>query len=304
MMFYTLQLWERLLSDYVKSREDNKQVRIEDIKELSIGTFGWDHFVEECRLLAHLFMKHAVQPETIETIPFEGVSDKDIPTDTLETTPFTLVCNFCRCDIFHRFYRCEHCYDFELCLDCYAKGRGCEHLTDLKMYQSPKEFSQYKELVDNFISTVNKARGFEVLFGDIYHGRYGSNIHCYSLATICRRIEMYRKAKANNCNQLTCGHCGKTANLTDIYYNHRMDLMTIFGRLLCIKAIKYDKKDVVYTCWDCTNSCRHCLPIHIPDNEEAEKHYFWEAQNDMRNWGGITDKGFLSTYHWPDRVLL
>ncbi|KAI7866587.1 hypothetical protein BDF14DRAFT_813689 [Spinellus fusiger] len=102
---------------------------------------GSDIFLDECRIMLNLY-REIVVPELIEDIPSEEVYDKGVKAIS-EVEPHTLTCDFCRCDIFMRYYHCEKCYNndnklegYDMCLHCYSQGRCCQHMDSMTMHQA------------------------------------------------------------------------------------------------------------------------------------------------------------------------
>ncbi|KAI8144904.1 hypothetical protein BJV82DRAFT_667445 [Fennellomyces sp. T-0311] len=282
MVFHTLQKYRKQVGLLT-----NRSTRHNDTSKL----------MEECRILMRLLGKDVIYPEMIEDISQEGVDDNvPIEDDGLYTT----VCDFCSADIFNRYYQCRSCdTNYDLCMNCYSQGRGCQHLDQLVMYQSSKSVQEYHEFYMKFLGHANLVlvmAGFEPFDNTI-----PAQSNNYSLATVCRRIEMYRRNNGILSNHLICGHCDAIFTLSELYSKYGLDPYAIFARKRCPKLPEDDNSNIVFTCMNCSNHCDRCLDIAVVQKDITEKVYYAAPRHDPRNWGGPADVGVYNTAHWPDR---
>ncbi|CAJ0757454.1 6386_t:CDS:2, partial [Entrophospora sp. SA101] len=67
-----------------------------------------------------------------------------------------LVCDYCHCNIWNRHYHCYSCQTedetyFDLCLQCYASGRGCQHFMYLRRHLKMRHILKvYKSARDTY----------------------------------------------------------------------------------------------------------------------------------------------------------
>jgi hypothetical protein len=85
------------------------------------------YFMESFKDLLELY-RTIVEDEFIELEEGNNV-DFIAPERISDMAP--AVCDFCNCDIWNRHFRCSLCQaegdDYDTCLRCYARGRGCDH---------------------------------------------------------------------------------------------------------------------------------------------------------------------------------
>ncbi|KAI9305174.1 hypothetical protein BJ944DRAFT_72917 [Cunninghamella echinulata] len=128
------------------------------------------YFIESYQKLVDIFYEEVLCSEIVEKINAEEVSEKgiinDFKGDDPEAQNFDMVCDFCQCNIFHRYYRCKDC-DIDLCLNCYANGRTCKHPTLLSMHQATSSaFKSYYSLYFNAIKKINTMLGPNTIFSE------------------------------------------------------------------------------------------------------------------------------------------
>lgn len=108
-------------------------------------------FFQNSRILLDLFLTNIIAPEIL-------YNNSQVATDG-KNEIFTVRCDFCYGDVFHRYYHCEACNKYDLCLTCYSMGRSCKHVTEMKMRQSPKHLSQYIKLYKEYVRNLNTVIG-------------------------------------------------------------------------------------------------------------------------------------------------
>lgn len=109
-------------------------------------------FFLNSRILLDLFLTNIIAPELL----YYG--SRNVITDDADEV-FTVRCDFCYGDVFHRYYHCEICNKYDLCLNCYSMGRSCEHVTEMKMHQSPKNIQTYINLYRDYVNNLNGVIG-------------------------------------------------------------------------------------------------------------------------------------------------
>jgi hypothetical protein len=114
------------------------------------------YFLETAKQLLDLLLKHVMYPDYIEPILEEGVDDQNIKLDHDES--FEIVCDFCHGDVFSKYYHCKACAEYDLCINCYAKGRTCKHPLDMKMVQNiDVSVEGCIKLYNNVVNVVNES---------------------------------------------------------------------------------------------------------------------------------------------------
>ncbi|CEP18488.1 hypothetical protein [Parasitella parasitica] len=246
-------------------------------------------FFENSRILLDLFLTNVIAPELLYN------DNKGIVRDSKEEV-FTVRCDFCYGDVFHRYYHCEICNKYDLCLNCYSMGRSCEHVTGMKMHQSPKHLTMYIRLYKDYVSNLNKVIGSSLNYYLEENKEKPllelTQSEASNLATTCRRLERFRSRMKSHFNILKCQHCGSTTTVSELG-NQGISLASVFKRGLCSKVeAKSDRQDVnVFTCIECTAKCDQCLPLENA-NESLKDYdlvYYLHPTHDPRNWGCFID---------------
>ncbi|KAF7731949.1 hypothetical protein EC973_007780 [Apophysomyces ossiformis] len=298
MVFYALQNWINIIKSYQLAKKNGNKTA--DVPALFQNE---ESFLENCRILLHLYERRVIGPETIERIELEDVDDSDIVQDMRsEHDAYTSTCDFCHCDIFYRYYHCDKCENYDLCLDCYSKGRCCQHMDQMVMHQtSLKSLEEYLHLYKDLIDCVNSLFGKKCLFNRLASESSIRPSSEYSLATVCRRMERYRGRNGPLSNLFKCGHCGAVHSLFMIH-SRNVDIYTIFARRSCYLLDTSAINSPVFTCEKCTNHCNGCYTLPNHQRDQVKIFYYQDPDTDPRNWGGLHDKGLYMSCHWPDRV--
>lgn len=101
-------------------------------------------------LLSESFSQDVPEPKRVEYIPFEG----------------SVVCSYCRGNIFNRFLTCESCVGqqqdeeddtYDICLECYAIGRSCACISRLKWCEQ----FRWKDLIYKYETWMNQIIKYE-----------------------------------------------------------------------------------------------------------------------------------------------
>ncbi|ORX53156.1 hypothetical protein DM01DRAFT_1336348 [Hesseltinella vesiculosa] len=289
-------------------------------------------FFSQCQVLLHLFAKHVLLPEMIERLPAEEVDDSEIIQDDVNVSPtpdradysFDVMCDFCHCDVFHRYYKCSEC-NLDLCMMCYATGRSCVHMCSLHMHEPENTLSndlgiaeahdstnampttrlqRYCRLYSDVIRQVNSTFGRCVLTPEVNTPLECYQTDAFSLATICRRIEMYRETQGYLCNKFFCQHCEQIFDLEVLQTHYNLDLKSIFGRRPCV--ISAGHSSFPFTCPDCTRECTGCRPLPVqPENTSTSKRmlYYQPIEVFLDYFGGYVDTGLYQSCSWPRFML-
>ncbi|CAO3590470.1 unnamed protein product [Absidia cylindrospora] len=266
-----------------------------------------DAFLKNCRALLHLFAKDVILPEIIEPIAIENVSNNGIIQDGSPgdgEIGFDVVCDFCYGDIFHRYYNCRKC-EMDLCLQCYVVGRSCAHIDELCMHEpssldlrndeSPQDdMNVYILLYENIVYQLNRTFGPLSIIPEFTSFKHRGD--CYSLATTCRRIEMYRKNNKYLSNKIHCSHCERIFDIWDT----RRDIKTIFQQRPCYNSLSYSLNSTVFVCFRCAKKCVSCSSLNGVTRLDTELVYFRDMTKDIELWGGFVDKGMFQSAYWPE----
>lgn len=147
----TLQHWNDQLKK-MKNKK-NKRTPFAEAHGLQMST-NRKTFFDNSRILLALFLTNIIAPEMLYPVHRIVTDDKD--------EVFTVRCDFCYGDVFHRYYHCDICDDYDLCLNCYSMGRSCQHVTEMKMHQSPKKLSSYINLYKDYVHNLNEVIGSRI----------------------------------------------------------------------------------------------------------------------------------------------
>ncbi|KAI8062171.1 hypothetical protein BC940DRAFT_349729 [Gongronella butleri] len=287
------------------------------------------YFFTKCNILLDLFAREVLAPEMIEPVPTEDVYGHDVqqdkPLHESYDYAFDVVCDFCRSDVFHRYYHCDQC-KIDLCLKCYAYGRSCAHLVSLimhepestpsndlgvpesKLYGPPplhpppkNRLERYAYLYNCLIDTVNQTFGRTIL------NSYGSILQThsseYSLATVCRRIEKYRYRNGYLCNKLYCHHCHTVFDMDELLIKHNITMFQIFQRRPCTLTIS--QSGFAFTCTDCAQDCPGCQPLErkLDAKKSQTSCYFTDTSQYLEFFGGSQDPSLYQGFSWPSYKL-
>ncbi|ORY97630.1 hypothetical protein BCR43DRAFT_490087 [Syncephalastrum racemosum] len=289
-----------VIRDWTEKFRKAKDLKLEEIRAMLRLEGGLSHFLTACRQLTFIYLEHIVGPDLIEPIPREHVDDI-ITCAEDKVDPFMLACDFCRGDIFNRYYYCSTC-KYELCLNCYSQGRGCPHFYALSLQQSDNPSSDYLLTYADFIDVINAVLTQVEPKAQLFDERILNQLprsKTYSAATTCRRIEIYRKNNGPFSNWLRCGHCRELHSLRWLYDTYGLSLKAVFSRRHCIDAASPLEDNIVYTCVKCSASCIACSPLVPQLRYKEEKVYYLSPGVEKRNWGGAADTDVPITTTWP-----
>lgn len=108
----------------------------------------------------------------------------------------TLICDYCKCDIWNRCFHCSKCGSdggYDICLECVADGRGCIHRQDLELIEHVS-MKHCKDVLERGIKAYLKA--CELV--NIKPVEICQNIPHKSHATLAfERIQLYKRVSVN-----------------------------------------------------------------------------------------------------------
>lgn len=288
---YSIQKW----NEYLSSAND-----WEDFCKLEVMRYTRHTFINDVKMLADLYYNKVLLPEVLEPSDDEGVYVDEDPAEFC-----TVICDFCHSDVFYRYYHCKKCDDYDLCMGCYSIGRSCQHVDEMYMCRSPVTFSSLIELYTSFVANVNRiyeSQEKDALI-DQSHALYNPSTlnNAPTLATLCRRIERFRKENGQKCSQLTCTHCAHKTKLA-FEKKERVSVFYAFQRYPCPKARpKFkDSRVDLYVCDACSSECDSCQTILVPKlTIEYDLVYFTHPALDNRNWGAYFDSNINRSCFYP-----
>ncbi len=114
------------------------------------------------------------------------------------------------------------------------------------------------------------------------------------MATICRRIERYRRIRGDQLNILKCIHCLQDSTVSSLA-EKSIGLVSVFKRSPCkgfIKTTANSNIDI-FVCKICTEKCVSCEPLVESENAMKDYSIVYYAQPtvDERNKGSFFDIG-------------
>ncbi|KAG9577536.1 hypothetical protein KCV01_g16969, partial [Aureobasidium melanogenum] len=144
-IYYTLMLYSNRLA---LARSQSSKLPADAARQL-MGSPKIKQLIKDFRRLLGLFL------DVLVTEMF----NPDSPQEKCDFLPFdsNVTCAYCRCNIFNRFLTCSNCKDalgheeeepYDVCLDCYAMGRSCGCISNLKWTEQFK----WKELTGKYDS--------------------------------------------------------------------------------------------------------------------------------------------------------
>jgi hypothetical protein len=76
----------------------------------------------------------------------------------------SISCDFCRCDIWNRYFHCEECTDsggsYDICTECFARGRGCPHRASSMTFMEVFSMSSLQRLYSRAVESWNASPDF------------------------------------------------------------------------------------------------------------------------------------------------
>ncbi|GJJ75687.1 hypothetical protein EMPS_08045 [Entomortierella parvispora] len=270
------------------------------------------YFMESFKDLLELY-RIIVEDEWIEQS--EG-SEFNGPRRVNGSTP--AVCDFCFCDIWNRHFRCSRCAygedDYDTCLRCFARGRGCIHRASKVDFIESFSMGSLQELFSDAIEAWNDSQilascvGYEKLLDPWINGIIPSYSKSLSPATLAYKRRQLLKAsspKCHRCNRVSqnivtiqCIECGTPYCESCLFERYNIAWHDVAGRrepwicprctgeCLCRKCDKEKSEDGIYTPPD--------------DPPKIMPLWFLRPDDDYRNRGGVMDffmsREFASVY--------
>ncbi|KAG9965096.1 hypothetical protein KCU61_g1963, partial [Aureobasidium melanogenum] len=144
-IYYTLMLYS---NSFALARSQSDKLPADAARQL-MGSPKIKQLIKDFRRLLGLFLNVLVTE----------MFNPDGPQEKCEFLPFDshVTCAYCRCNIFNRFLTCSNCKDalgheeeepYDVCLDCYAMGRSCGCISNLKWTEQFK----WRELTSKYDS--------------------------------------------------------------------------------------------------------------------------------------------------------
>ncbi|RUS30170.1 hypothetical protein BC938DRAFT_479773 [Jimgerdemannia flammicorona] len=194
---------------------------------------------------------------------------------------------------------------YDLCLDCYATGRTCRHLTGMRMCESMpihECVTFYQEAVGLF----NRWDNGHTIKDMFEKGAPEPSPQSYSTATTARRVELSR---THMITPKCCHHCRNSANKrpehTKLCDSDKCNKAFCAFCLFTHNGLRF--RDVwsqrVFNCPGCLRTCS-CTKCHSGQH----RHYFpdsleWmftDPSIESRNWGAISDPCERRNYYLPN----
>ncbi|KAK4516760.1 uncharacterized protein ATC70_011738 [Mucor velutinosus] len=291
----TIQHW----NEQLKKMKNKKGKRTQFSESYGLHTYNSKKaFFDSSLTLLALFLIELIEPEMLYQTHKIVTDEKD--------EVFTVRCDFCYGDIFHRYYHCDACNDYDLCLNCYSMGRSCEHAAEMKMHQSPKKLTNYINLYKEYVQNLNEVLGsrFTYFCEENKEDRI-LNLkpsEASNLATTCVRLERFRKKYQNQHHTLRCQHCNATTTVNELG-NQGISLSSVFQQSPCSNVATKKRPYVdVYTCNACTNTCDKCEPLESNNGSLKDYNlvYYLPASHDSRNRGSFMDFNIAKSYDVAD----
>ncbi|KAL9552891.1 hypothetical protein MBANPS3_003565 [Mucor bainieri] len=279
----TLQHWNTEL----KKLNNKQRTPFSDAHGLHTASNRNTFFNNSTTLLA-LLLSEIIAPEML-------YQNHKIVTDEKDEV-FTVRCDFCYGDIFHRYYHCHVCDSYDLCLNCYSMGRSCEHVTEMQMHQSPKRLGLYIKLYQDYVKNLNAFVSSRSNYICEEHKEdYFLNLEpskASNLATICLRLERFRKKYKDQHNTLTCQHCNTATISVNELGSQGISLASVFKNSPCSHVATSKKQYVdVYTCGPCSKKCDECQPLEVSNEsiKDFDLVYYTQPTHNAHNRGCFKD---------------
>lgn len=126
-----------------------------ELDQLPALRYGRESFIKDSKILLNIFLKEIIGPDWLP-------QDPKITTDK-KGEVCIIKCDFCHTDIFHRYYHCEACDGYDICMYCYSIGRSCRHVNGMVMRQGYKKLTESLVLYKKFIELVNSVFNEQVV---------------------------------------------------------------------------------------------------------------------------------------------
>ncbi|KAF9995065.1 hypothetical protein BGZ79_000152 [Entomortierella chlamydospora] len=214
------------------------------------------------------------------------------------------VCDFCNSDLWNRQFHCLKCSEnndnYDVCIRCFALGRGCMHrATSMEFVEafSMKSCQRlYSEAIQawNMSKVLSGCQGYEEIVDEWTNGIVPSKNKDFSLTSVA-----YLRHESLTMTILSCHRC--KSRRKNIINASCSDCPAEFCEKCLYKYYNILWKDVVakgrWTCLKCTNAC-HCSTCDKKNNVEHQPNpipvrdpvlSFTLPEEDQRNRGGVSD---------------
>lgn len=162
--------------------------------------FRRDSFMRLFRLYTSILVDEFIPPEDYSGIHMEKIAQE-----------FNVTCSFCRTNIWNRFLTCKACIQldadgdfdaYDICLDCYARGRSCRDITGMEWVQQEK----WSDLMNLW----ERCRGIYQFLGgddiDDFNTQTSISLGRKTLAGVCA-LELLRRPNPHITQNLKNGLC-------------------------------------------------------------------------------------------------
>ena len=157
--------------------------------------FRHDSFMRLFRLYNSLLIDEFIPADYYGNIRMEKISQE-----------FNVACSFCRTNIWNRFLTCRQCLQadsdgdidsYDICMECFARGRSCRDVTGLEWVQQEKW--------SDLMSLWERCRGIYQFLGgndiDDFHVSTTISLGRKTLAHVCVE-ELTRRPNPHNSSQI------------------------------------------------------------------------------------------------------
>ncbi|KAG0239234.1 hypothetical protein BGW41_007850 [Actinomortierella wolfii] len=237
---------------------------------------GRARFARDFRILINLFFKN-IEEEWVDSTILIGSTQPFVKPPRL-AQDITGTCDYCKADLWNRQFHCIHCTSsadedmgYDLCLRCYALGRGCKHRAQMRFVEA-SSMRSCRELWCRAANAWNNSTemklvdGFETIplllkkrvptrsstpysIGTIAYYRYVSVPHrqkipCHNCKTIKDNL-MYQQCSRRDNSHVFCEEC----------------MFKVYGEIW--SDIKTQKEE--WMCYICLDQCRcaTCKPNEV-----------------------------------------
>jgi Zinc-finger domain of monoamine-oxidase A repressor R1 len=169
-------------------------------RKLLSSPFIHDSFMRLFRLYTNLLVDEYIPDQYYDNLQIEKIPQE-----------FNVTCSFCRTNIWNRFLTCRACQQldsdgdvdsYDVCLECFARGRSCRDITNLDWIQQEKW--------SDLIGLWERCRGiYEFLGGeDIgeFHTEVNISLGRKTLACVCVE-EIIRRPDPHSHQEVPVGLC-------------------------------------------------------------------------------------------------
>ncbi|KAF9974115.1 hypothetical protein BGZ73_002613 [Actinomortierella ambigua] len=227
---------------------------------------GRERFARDFQTLMRLFWQN-IETEWVDLTIFNGDLQQFVAPIQFEQE-ITGTCDYCKADIWNRQFFCSHCTEtkdgytgYDLCLRCYALGRGCKHRSQMKFIQSCS-MRWCRELWCRAADTWNKSEemmqvdGFAPIPVDVKKRIMPRSSKPFSIGTIA----YYRYVGIPHQQKVPCHHCKTIKDQQQYLHCSRRVASHVFCEECLFKEygeiwsdIKAQRED--WMCYICLDRC-------------------------------------------------